>query len=127
MTLLLVEDEEIVRNPLVRILRNAGYDVLQASSGPEALEIVAARPELPALIIADVRLQGMSGIELLQRLRADGVAAPVLLVSGMAQPGNDPLPGGDGAGPVRFLLKPFSGPELTRAIEALIAQTGSTT
>jgi len=123
--LLLVDDEEIIRNPLVRILGNAGYEMLTASSAPEALEVVASGAPAPALIIADVRLPGMSGIELVERLRTDGVRVPVLLVSGMVPETQEPLPGRE-AGPVRFLMKPFSGPELIEAIVGLLSECGPT-
>jgi CheY-like chemotaxis protein len=103
-TLLLIEDEDIVRGPLVRILADAGYEVLEATSGGAALAIVAGRPTPPALVIADVHLHGMSGIDLLHRLRAEGVGAPVLLMSGLAQPDDELLPS-ETAGPVRFLMK----------------------
>jgi DNA-binding response OmpR family regulator len=119
-TLLLVEDEEIVRNPLARILGAAGYEVLEARSGQEALDVIAPRPALPALVIADVGLQGMSGVELLARLRADGITIPVLLISGLTEPDQGPLPRGS-AGVVRFLMKPFSGTELLAAIGELLA------
>jgi len=119
--LLLVEDEEIIRKPLVRILANAGYETLTASSGREALEVVASGAPPPALIIADVRLPGMSGIELVRNLRTAGVRLPVLLVSGAAPETREPLPGRE-AGPVRFLMKPFSGPELIAAIAGLLSE-----
>jgi DNA-binding response OmpR family regulator len=114
-TLLLVEDEEIVRNPLARILGAAGYEVLEARSGQEALDVIAARPALPALVIADVGLEGMSGVELLARLRTDGITIPALLISGLAEPDER-----GSAGVVRFLMKPFSGSELLAAIRGLL-------
>jgi len=84
---LLVEDDDANRTILGEFLRSRGFAVEEAASGPEALERVgAARPEL---VVLDIQLPGMDGLEVLARLRA-GVAPPppVLALTALAMPGD---------------------------------------
>jgi PAS domain S-box-containing protein len=81
-TILVVEDEETVRRLVVRILEHKGYCVLEAPSGPEALELVAsARPDVQ-LLLTDVVMPGMSGRQLADRLTAELDGLRVLYMSG---------------------------------------------
>ena len=70
-TILVVDDEEHIRKLLQRILEKAGYDVLMASSGQEALDkLVQPENEKPQLILLDIMMPGKSGIELLPEIKA---------------------------------------------------------
>ena len=66
-TLLLVDDEENILRALVRLLRNEGYEILTASSGPQALELLAGNPV--QVILSDQRMPGMTGSEMLSRVK----------------------------------------------------------
>jgi CheY-like chemotaxis protein len=81
-TILVVEDEETVRRLVVRILEHKGYAVLEAPSGPEALDLVTrVQPDLQ-LLLTDVVMPGMSGRQLADRLAADLDGLKVLYMSG---------------------------------------------
>ncbi len=83
LTILVVEDNPIIRKMLRVTLEGAGYVVREAGDGREALEAAAGDP--PALIVQDVRLPGMSGFDLAERLRALPQCAdiPIIAMSGM--------------------------------------------
>ncbi len=83
---LVVDDEKNIRRALQLVLGGEGYQVVEAASAEEALQILA-RPQAPVdLAIFDVKLPGMSGLEALERLRKDEAtkAVPVIVISGHA-------------------------------------------
>jgi hypothetical protein len=85
-TILLVEDEEVVREPTVRFLTRNGYRVLAAAGPDEALAAAAAGHEMPiALLLTDVIMPGMSGKELADRLTASRPHMRVVYISGYPQ------------------------------------------
>ena len=79
MRILLVEDERKVASFVARALRENAYAVDVAESGEKALEL--ARDFLYDAILLDVRLPGLSGIEVCQRLRRTGVQTPILMLT----------------------------------------------
>ncbi|NUQ22157.1 MAG: response regulator [Gemmatimonadaceae bacterium] len=81
-TILLVEDEESVRSLAMRVLTREGYVVHSASRGDEAERIFTAHESQIALLVADMILPGLAGIELARRLRERRPALKVLLMSG---------------------------------------------
>jgi len=112
-TVLLVEDEEQVRALVQRMLESAGYRVLVAANGEDALALVrSARPDL---VLTDVVMPHMSGSELVRRL---GGRAPVLFMTGytaeLAEQHHVPASG------TSVLQKPFTAVELTRKIRELL-------
>jgi two-component system cell cycle sensor histidine kinase/response regulator CckA len=122
-TVLVVEDEEPVRKIAERILRGAGYQVLTASGGGDAL-LVSEQHEGPIeLLLTDVVMPRMSGRELAARLVATRPGLEVLYMSGYPDHG---LPERDAPALTgRFLSKPFAAVELTRKVrEALDARGG---
>jgi len=84
-TLLVVDDNELNRDALSRRLRHNGYDVDLAASGPAALDLVGRAAY--GLILLDVEMPGMSGLEVLERLRAtySRVELPVIMVTARSQ------------------------------------------
>ena len=115
LTLLLVEDEPVLREGLCDLLRGAGHRVLAAADGPAALE--AAAREAPDLVILDWMLPGMDGIEVCRRLRRERPAVPILLLT--AKGGEDEKVRGLKAGADDYVTKPFGAKELLARVEAL--------
>ncbi len=114
--LLLVEDDPTLRQALAFNLSREGYDVATAANGEAALE--AARSELLDLILLDVMLPGMSGIEVLRVLRRDGVTTPVIILSAKGDEIDRVV--GLKIGADDYVAKPFSRPELLARIEAVL-------
>jgi CheY-like chemotaxis protein len=83
-TVLLVEDEASVRRYASRVLRSAGYQVLEASSGREALGLAAAHAGAIDLLFTDVVMPGMSGPQLAEKLAATRPGLRILYTSGYA-------------------------------------------
>ena len=109
-TILIVEDEQPVREFLAELVQEAGHQALQAVHGREALAV--ARAERPDLVLVDVMLPILGGLELCRRLKVDPdtSSTPVILMSSAARRPPD-LAGADG-----FLSKPFDLTEINAAI-----------
>jgi two-component system cell cycle sensor histidine kinase/response regulator CckA len=115
-TILLVDDEQAVRLIVLKILRRAKYNVIEASSGEEALKVADAHPGAIDLVVTDMFMPGMRGPEVIQNLIAKRPGLRVLFMSGYAD--HDPKSGVPfGA---NFLGKPFSGQELAAAVESAL-------
>ncbi len=83
--ILLAEDEEQVRYSLTAILKKAGYNVTAAGNGREALEKITqlkADSDLPDLLLTDIKMPEMSGIELMDALEKQGIPVPVFAITG---------------------------------------------
>ncbi|MFY9345267.1 MAG: response regulator [Planctomycetota bacterium] len=115
-TVLVVEDDELVRSIAQRALTRAGYQVLAAADAATALALLADRPDAIDAVISDAVMPHAGGRELTAGLRRRWPGLPVLLMSGHA-PDADPCTGGHAA----FLQKPFTGTELVDATARLIA------
>ena len=87
-TILVVEDDPRSRRLVHDLLEHAGHAIIEAASGEEAVRL--ARELLPALIVMDVRLPGIDGIEALRQLRGTDAcrAIPVIAVTASAMPGD---------------------------------------
>jgi signal transduction histidine kinase len=119
-TLLLVEDEEFVRDLVRDFLRAAGYQVLEAGSAEEALDLVANRHAPIDLLLTDVVLPGMNGTTLAERLRRQAPAMETVFMSGY--PG-DSMFGGETFEPgTAFLAKPFTRNQLIDKIAEALAR-----
>jgi PAS domain S-box-containing protein len=112
-TVLLVEDEADVRRLLTRILSRSGYQVIEAASPEEALRV-----ETPVdLLITDIVMAGMSGVELASHIQKNRPGTPVLLISGYTA---DSLPSGVALPPRTALLrKPFTAATLLSQIHGM--------
>jgi CheY-like chemotaxis protein len=80
---LVVDDEELVRKFVERVMREAGYETATAADGPEALE-VAARLETFDILVTDVMMPQMTGDELARRIRASTPGIKVLYLTGFS-------------------------------------------
>ena len=81
-TILLVDDEEIARTNMEHILRKEGYTCHCAANGAEALEVMA-REDID-LVVTDLKMEQMDGIELLQQINRTNPEIPVIMVTGFA-------------------------------------------
>ena len=116
MRILVVEDEPIAAALLAKGLREHAYAVDVAADGRAALEQTGANDY--DLLILDVLLPGINGLDLCERLRRDGVTAPVLMLT--ARGGPDQRVEGLDAGADDYLPKPYHFPELLARIRALL-------
>ncbi len=118
-TVLLVEDESLVRESTSKFLTGAGFRVLAAESAEEALATVATNPDPVDLLIAETILPGMSGAALAEILTSARPATKVLLVSGQAQAESHLPPP---LSPVHFLVRPFLFSTLHEEVMALLCE-----
>jgi len=116
MNVLVVEDDVRVADFLLRGLRAEGYSVQLARTGPEGLAL--ARTGDPSLLLLDLMLPGMSGLELCQTLRAEGQHVPVLMLTALSN--LEDKVNGLRLGADDYLTKPFAFEELLARIEALL-------
>ena len=119
--ILVVDDERVLRMVLKRHLELQGYEVTDAGSGLEALSIVEG--ELPALIVSDVMMPEMDGLEFCQRLRASssGQLIPFIFLSSKGELDDRII--GLSMGADDYLIKPFEVRELVAKIEAQLERT----
>jgi PAS domain S-box-containing protein len=116
--LLLVEDDPMVRSATVRILRRAGYRLLVADGGAEALRQAEGTAERPSLLVTDVVMPGLGGREVAAALRLRFPDVGVLFVSGYAREAIGPR---ELAEPrTGFLSKPFAEVELLTKVRSLL-------
>jgi signal transduction histidine kinase/CheY-like chemotaxis protein len=116
-TIILVEDETLVREITARVLGRAGYNVLEAGDGEEAIQLVRRHNGHIDLVITDVVMARMGGLELARRVAKEQPGLPILLMSGYSaeeMPENDLTIG--------FLQKPFTPRELLQKVATLLTQ-----
>ena len=115
--ILVVDDEKLIRWSVAERLQRDGYEVLSAESGEQALEMIAATP--PDLMLLDVRLPGIDGVQTLQRALALHPELAVLMMS--AHSTVDVAVEAMKHGAIDFLVKPFPFQQLDAAVERALA------
>jgi two-component system response regulator ResD len=113
-----VDDEPTITDVVSRYLRRAGYETRSAAAGPAALQLVGeARPDL---VVLDLMLPGMDGLEVMRRLRAnaDRRRLPVILLTAKGEPADRVL--GLRLGADDYVAKPFSPAELVARVDAVL-------
>ena len=118
--LLVVDDEASIVELLTASLKYAGFDVISASRGKDALKLI--KEETPDLVLLDVMMPAMDGFEVLRRMRADGIMTPVLFltakdavedrIAGLTMGGDD------------YITKPFSLGEVLARIRVVLRRSG---
>jgi DNA-binding response OmpR family regulator len=115
-TVLIVDDDAVLRRSLARALRLAGFTTDVAEGGRDALaRIAAGRPDV---VVLDVSMPDLSGTEVCRRLRADGNEVPVVMLSALDEA--DDRISGLQAGADDYLVKPFVTAELELRLKALL-------
>jgi CheY-like chemotaxis protein len=119
---LIAEDERDIRDLITFTLQFAGYEVVAAVNGEEALNL--ARNEVPDLILMDVRMPRMTGYEACSAIKADPKLkdVPVIFLSAKGQEAE--IQTGLQAGAEEYLLKPFAPDQLTQRIQAVLQKIG---
>lgn len=117
-TVLVVDDESHIRRLIEFTLKKGRYHLVMAANGREALELAVS--ERPDLIILDVLMPEMDGIEALQHLKANAstAAIPVILLTGIGQ--SNTREKAEQEGTAVYLTKPFSPNKLLREVERMI-------
>jgi len=118
-TILIVEDEHAVARGIQYALQQEGYEVNVARSGEEGLEI--ATHDAPDLVVLDVRLPGIDGMEVLRRVRAAGAKMPILVLTARDDEVDKVI--GLELGADDYLTKPFGLRELMSRIKALLRRS----
>ena len=118
-TVLVVDDAGVVRRLTFRVLSESGYRVFEAASAVEALEVLGMLRGRVDLVLVDVVMPEVNGVDLVRLIRAEWEGPAILFMSAypaevLAREGMKDLR-------VRFLAKPFTRDELLRAVEASIA------
>jgi len=114
-----VDDDESVREAMQNVLRSAGLRAETYASAEDFLD--TGRPKNSDCVVLDIRLPGMTGLQLQQRLNDDGLAIPTIFVTGYADESarRQALE----AGASVFLLKPFDPDGLLRCVKSVLNQT----
>ncbi|GMU20054.1 MAG: hypothetical protein AMXMBFR13_01550 [Phycisphaerae bacterium] len=116
-TILLAEDNQFVRESISTLLQTLGYELILAPDGRSAAAQWRANSERIRVAILDVDLPGRSGIECLQTMRAEGAAAPAVLISGRTDWSSDAL----SSAPAVVLRKPFMARDLAELLQRLLS------
>jgi CheY-like chemotaxis protein len=117
-TILVADDEELLLNLAVRLLMEAGYEVLSAKDGREALQVYRENAERVSLAVLDATMPHLGGKEAYRQMTAIKPHLPAVLISGrdLAEPRAEAMPPR-----VRFLPKPFTPGQLLQAVGELVA------
>ncbi|HYC88144.1 MAG TPA: sigma-54 dependent transcriptional regulator [Thermoanaerobaculia bacterium] len=119
MRILIVDDEEVLRDVLDAVLRREGFDIIAASSGEEALSVLDSSEEID-LVILDVMLPGISGIDTLRAIRISNPHLPVIVITAFSSI--------DGAidamkqGAFHYIPKPFKNEEVVLTVNKALEQ-----
>ena len=119
--ILIIDDEEPIRFSLRGILEDEGYEVLEAATAEEGIEVADA--ERPDLVFLDIWLPGMDGLEILRRLRASLTTADVPVIMLTARTAEMDRVAGLESGADDYVVKPFGLMELQARIKAVLRRT----
>lgn len=121
MQILVIEDDNVLREAVVSLLEEENYVVAEASTGTEGLYI--AKQSIHDLLVLDIMLPEINGIEIVKKLRTNGCSVPILLLT--ARDSVDDRVIGLESGADDYLVKPFAIRELLARIKALIRRKGN--
>ena len=118
---MVLEDEASIRSFIVINLRRAGYEVVEAETGEEALDKLHANPDTLVALL-DVMLPGIDGFEVCRRIRATNPRIGIIMLTARSQEMDKVTGLMNGADD--YVTKPFSPAELTARVDALIRRSG---
>ena len=120
--ILVADDDGDIRDLVVFKLTQAGYDVEAVQDGAAALQAIEASP--PRLAILDVMMPGLSGIDVLRKVRADERLKDLEVILLTAKSRDIDVDAGFATGASDYVVKPFSPRELLHRVNALVARAG---
>ena len=118
---LVLEDESSIRSFIVINLRRAGYEVIEAGTGEEALEMLQQHSDIRVALL-DVMLPGIDGFEVCRRIRATNSRIGIIMLTARSQEMDKVT--GLMTGADDYVTKPFSPAELTARVDALMRRSG---
>ena len=118
---LVLEDEANIRSFIVINLERAGYQVIEAATGEDALDRLAENPDIRAALL-DIMLPGIDGIEVCRRIRVTNPRVGIIMLSARSQEMDKVT--GLMSGADDYMTKPFSPAELTARVDALLRRIG---
>ena len=121
---MLVEDEDAVRMFGARALRNKGYNVVEASSGEEALEILKTEAESIDVLVTDVVMPGLDGPTMIRQVRETNPEMKVIFISGYTEDSFRKRLDED-SGEIHFLPKPFTLQQLAGVVKEVMADAAA--
>ena len=121
-TVLVVEDDDAIRNNVARLLKLEGYEVSVAINGTEGLE--RARALRPEVVVSDINMPGIDGFAMVEAMRADPALATTVVLMLTALDDRASMRRGMTAGADDYLAKPFTRVELLEALEGLLKKRG---
>ena len=122
MTILIIDDDQSLRDSLRRTFRREGYTVLEAAEGGEGLKVVKSHPI--DVVLVDLFMPGKEGLETIGELRRSHPGIKIIAMSGGGKKGHmDVLKAAKLMGARRTLAKPFSREDLIEALDDLSART----
>jgi CheY-like chemotaxis protein len=119
-TALVVDDEMVLRRTVQRLLERHGYQVLVASSGEVALELWRRHSAVIAVLVTDLHMPGMSGPELVARLRRERPDLPVLFLTGISLLD---APIDRALADIPVIRKPFDSAEVVNALDGVLGRS----
>lgn len=119
--ILIAEDEKDIRELVAFTLRFAGFEVVTATNGAEAIEV--ATETKPDLILMDVRMPKMTGYQACEKLKEQEATRDIPVVFLSAKGQESEIEQGLQSGAERYILKPFAPDDLTRQVNAILGQT----
>lgn len=123
--ILVIDDDDAVRMTIVRTLKRAEHDILEASDGVQGMTLF--RSHKPDLVVTDIFMPTRDGIETIQQIRAEAPNVPVLAISGgVAGAGNNFLRMSGQLGADATLAKPFRAAKLLTTVDSLLATAAET-
>ena len=118
---LVLEDEASIRSFIVINLRRAGYDVIEAENGEQALDLLKENPDARVALL-DIMLPGIDGFEVCRRIRATNSRIGIIMLTARSQEMDKVT--GLMTGADDYVTKPFSPAELTARVDALVRRSG---
>ncbi len=120
--ILVAEDEPDIRELVAFTLRFAGYEVVTAANGEEAVQL--AMKEMPDLVLMDVRMPRMTGYDACRAMKANPELKDIPVVFLSAKGQETEIATGIEAGAEEYLLKPFAPDQLTERVRAILTKFG---
>lgn len=119
MKVLIVDDEEMIRSLAEKILRRAGYDVVAAADGFIGVEMYTQHKDDIRIILMDIMMEGMSGLDTLRLIRKQSETVPCIVSSGNVSDLDD-IPS-DLSRHVYFLQKPYRANQLSEMVDGILS------